>query len=246
MADDGKNGFLNYKHRVIYSLFRAVARIGMRLSVPLEPMLRLFQMAYFHEARSERGLGLGEVADLFGKSLRTVSSLHNRYRGDFFAPEQELELRRDLAGVVASGPRTESELLGEFSGHKPVELAAAIDDLVRERRVLRDGDLLRRNPEDHDFFSESDIIARVDGLNRQMDIVAEAVWQRFLEVDSAKPSMARSYVFAGDREEFEAMMNKVATYIRDRAIEVDEAASQTGEVGRRAITFAAASLEDKS
>ena len=106
--------------------------------------------------------------------------------------------------------------------------------------------MLRRNPEDHDFFSESDIVARVDGLNRQMDIVAEAVWQRFLEVDSGKPAMARSYVFAGSTAEFEAMTNKVAAYIRDRAIEVDDAAAQAGDASKRAITFAAASLEDKT
>ncbi len=246
MAKEEKHGFLNYKHRIIYSLFRAVSRVGMRLSIPLEPMLRLFQMAYFHEARSERGLGLGEVAELFGKSLRTVSSLHNRYRGDFFAPEQELELRRKLAGVVATGPQTQDELCRQFKDFKPIELATALEDLLRERRILRDGDLLRRNPEDHDFFSESDIVARVDGLNRQMDIVAEAVWQRFLEVDSGKPAMARSYVFAGSTGEFEAMMNKVATYIRDRAIEVDDAAAQSGDASKRAITFAGASLEDKT
>ena len=135
-------------------------------------------------------------------------------------------MRRDLAGAVASGPRTHDELCNQFSDFKPIELATALEDLLRERRILRDGELLRRNPEDHDFFSESDIIARVDGLNRQMDIVAEAVWQRFLEVEGDKPAMARSYVFAGSKPEFEAMMN--GGYVHtDRAIEVDDAAAQS-------------------
>lgn len=245
MANSEKSGFLNYKQRIIYSLFRAVSRIGMRLSMPLEPMLKLFQMAYFHEARSERGLGLHEVADLFGKSLRTVSSLHNRYRGDFFAPENDVQLRRDLAGRLASGPKNEEELAKDFNHIKAVELAAALEDLVRERRILRDGSLFRRNPEDHDFFSESDILARVDGLNRQMDIVAEAVWHRFLDVESDRPAMARSYVFAGENAEFAAMLEKVSTYIRDRAIEVDESAVIAGGSQKRAITFAAATLKEE-
>ena len=213
--------------------------------MPLGQMTELFQMAYFHEAREIKGMGLGDVADLFGKSLRTVSSLHNRFRGDFFAPEQEMQLRRDIAQRIQDGATSFDELRVIFPKVKEIELLGAIDDLLREKRILESHNTFRRNPEDHDFFSETDIRARVDGLNRQMDIIAEAVWRRFFEEESSREALARSYVFQGTAPEFEAMQQALSLYIRDRAIAVDDAAQGQEGATRCAITIAASPLENK-
>ncbi|MEM6929077.1 MAG: hypothetical protein AAF602_19215, partial [Myxococcota bacterium] len=97
MSDDPSRGFLELKQRVVYSLMRAAARVGVRLQLPLKSVTSLLQMAYFQEAREARGLNLDAIAALFGTSLRTVSTLHHRFRSDFFAPEQEVALRRAIA-----------------------------------------------------------------------------------------------------------------------------------------------------
>ena len=243
MTSGTESNFLNYKQRILYSLFRCVSRVALRLSMPLSQMNDLFQMAYFHEAREEKGMGLGDVADLFGKSLRTVSSLHNRYRGDFFSPEEEIQLRREIALRVQDGPIDPARLATEFPQAKGARLTTALDDLLREKRILLDGDRFRRNPEDHDFFSETDIRARVDGLNRQMDIVAEAVWRRFFEEEEKTRATARSYVFQSTPEEFDRLQERLTTYLRDQAIAVDDAASEQTTATRCAITLAATPLE---
>ena len=243
MYSGNQSSFLNYKQRILYSLFRCVSRVALRLSMPLSQMNDLFQMAYFHEAREEKGMGLGDVADLFGKSLRTVSSLHNRYRGDFFAPEQEIQLRRKIAQRVQDGPVDAGELAAAFPQVKGTFLTTALDDLLREKRILLDGERFRRNPEDHDFFSETDIRARVDGLNRQMDIVAEAVWRRFFEEDETARSTARSYVFQSTPQDFNDLQDRLTAYLRDQAIAVDDAASAETSSTRCAVTLAATPLE---
>src|SRR5436190_3187854 len=154
--------FLEYKHRVVYSLLRAAVRVGFRLHLPLSQMVDLLEMAFFQEARETRGLELAQIAKLFGRSLRTITTLNQRFRGDFFAPEHEVQLRRDLAAALAAQPRTEAELRESFD-RPEAEISAAIEDLVRGRRILRDGDQLRRNPEDHDFFDETNLVGRIDG-----------------------------------------------------------------------------------
>ena len=237
-------GFLEYKQRIVYSLLRAAARVGLRLRLPLDQMTDLMRMAFFQEAREANGLELGQIAALFGKSLRTVSSLHNRFRGDFFAPERDRQLRREIAALLERGPCGVADIAEAFADHSSVEVAAAVDDLVRERIVLRDADRLRRNPEAHDFFSEGDIVGRVDGLNRTMDILAEAAFRRLLEASPDPAATARSFVFAAEPDEFRRLIDEVLTRIRDQAIAADEAARR-GEAPRmHAITLAATPMED--
>src|SRR5262245_59071892 len=135
--------FLEYKHRVVYSLLRAAVRVGFRLHVPLGQMVDLLEMALFQEARETRGLELQAIAGLFGRSLRTITTLNQRFRADFFAPEHDVQLRRELAAALAQQPRREAELRNAFGDRSDPAITAALEDLLRGRRILRDGDTLR-------------------------------------------------------------------------------------------------------
>lgn len=238
-------GFLEVKQRVVYSLFRAAARVGVRLRLPLDQMETLLRMAYFEEARARSGLDLGAIAAVFGKSLRTVSSLHHQYRGDFFAPEHEVALRRAIAAAVDERAHTADELVARFADRPAPDVLAAIDDLVRERKIVRHDERLARNPEDHDFFDEADIVARVDGLNRQMDIVAETVWQRLLADAASRDAVARSYVFHARDGDYAALHEAVLDTLRRRAIAADDAAKAEGGGRRFGLTLAAAPLPEE-
>ena len=236
--------FLEYKHRVVYSLLRAAVRVGFRLHLPLAQMVDLLEMAFFQEARETRGLELAQIARLFGRSLRTITTLNQRFRGDFFAPEHDVQLRRDLAAALAARPQTEAELRESFDQPESV-ITAAIEDLVRGRRILRDGDQLRRNPEDHDFFDETNLVGRIDGLNRQMDVLADTVWRRLIEPEGGTAA-ARSYVFAARGDDFDALVADVLAVLQARAIAADASAQEKGSGKRRGITIAATDLEDLS
>ena len=70
--------YLLYKQRIVFSLLRAAARVGVRLGMPLKQMALLQEMACFREARLTQGMKLDAIAELFDKSLRTVSSLNHQ------------------------------------------------------------------------------------------------------------------------------------------------------------------------
>jgi hypothetical protein len=240
VSDPGA-GFFEYKQRVVYSLLRAAARVGLRLGLPLGQMGELMQMAYFQEARERQDLKLDAIAALFGKSLRTVSSLHHRFRTDFFVPEREVALRRALAAVVDHAPADQARLLLAFPQAEPRVLQAALDDLVREGVLVREGEQYRRNPDAHEFTSQ-DIQGRIDGLNRQMDILAETVWQRL--ISGSEQGLARTYVFHASERDWQELLEAVQLLVRDRAVAADRSAAQTGQGQRLGFTFAAALLPE--
>ncbi len=242
MGERGAGGFLEYKSRVVYSLLRVVARIGIRLRLPLDKVGFLLKMAYFQEARDGQGLELEPIADLFGKSLRTVSTLNRQFHSDFFAPEREIQFRRDLAALLNKRACARAEFADLFPERNDNDLAAALDDLIREGRVVETNGRYRRNPEDHDFFDEHDFARRIDGLNRQMDIIAETVWTRLADPNAATSAAARSYVFAASNADFERLIEGVLAKLRQEAIAADDAAQEQNIQGRRAITIAAVTL----
>lgn len=242
MGDEAAS-FLEVKQRIVYSLLRAAARVGLRLKVPIDTVEALLQMAYFQEARERHGLKLDAIAELFGKSLRTVSTLHHRFRGDFFAPERDLAFRRAIAAIVNHAPADAARLQAAFPDVSNVELVAAIEDLVREGRILKDGDRWRRNPDAHEFLG-TDLRGRIDGLNRQMDVVAAAVWHR-LVAPSARPAQTRNYVFDGTDADLQGIVEAVDAVVRERAIAADRRVESGGGGGRLGFTFAAAPLDEE-
>ena len=243
-APTAQSSFLAYKQRVLYSLFRAAARVGIRLAMPLDQMVELFRMAYFQEAREQQGLELEPISRMFGKSLRTVSSLHRRFRSDFFAPEREVQFRRELADLLARGP-VSREVLADRFPDQGARLDAAVTELLVEGRIVETDGLLSRNSADHDFFDAGNLNARLDGLNRQQDILAETVWQRLMTVDPPPESVARSYVFAATDDDFRALIDELMAKLRHDCVAADLAAHDQGQDNRRAITFATATLENE-
>ncbi|MBA2320506.1 MAG: hypothetical protein H0V89_05060, partial [Deltaproteobacteria bacterium] len=113
--------------------------------------------------------------------------------------------------------------------------------LMRERVLVDDGGMLRRNPEVHSFFDEQDLSARVDGLNRQMDVIAETVWTRWIE--QRPGATARTFAFNASEADFETIVREVVDRVRERAIAAD-AAGRVETTKRRGITLAATNLED--
>lgn len=236
-------GFVQYRSRLIYSLMRAAARVGLRLGVRLDHMVSLLQMAYFREARDVRGLELSEVSEIFGKSLRTVSSLNRRFRGDFFSPELDVGFRRDVAGSLALSPKTKDELVAGFSDFSHTELAHALRDLQRDGRVVLYDGRYHRNPDDHVFYDMASTATKIDGLNRQMDVLAETVWRRLVDRDPAPTVTARTYVFSATDEGMEKLLEELRVFLQDRCIATDSDARAHGLTNRTGITLAATPME---
>jgi hypothetical protein len=234
--------FLEYKQRVVYALLKGAARVGVRLRLPLKQVTALLQMAYFEEARNTEGMKLEAIADLFSKSLRTVSSLNRRFRGDFFSPEGEVSFRRAIAALVNHGPKPVAALQAAFPEVTESALAAALEDLSREGIVRVQDGLVHRNPDAHAFLDHGGVAARIDGLNRVQDVVAQAVWTRLIEDDAT--ALARTYVFHASPEDYQALLDEVAALVKGRAIAADGVYEQTKQGQKFGITLAGAPMEE--
>ncbi len=243
MGDDDDTGaFYSFKQRVVYSLFRGAARVGLRLSMPLGQMEDLLRLAYFREARVERGMLLPDVARVFGKSLRTVASVSKTFQSDFFAPEDQLAFRRAIVRHLDDQPMSRDALVALWP--ERADVGVAIDDLMREGKVAEVDGLLIREPSQVEFFDDGSSDRQIDGLNRQMDILASAVWQRVVERRTDGSAAARSYVFDASEQDFDALVAELQQTLRDRAIEADSAANKRGISVRRAVTFSATTLDE--
>lgn len=244
MGESPTGGFLELKQRVTYSLLRAAARVGLRSGLPLKQMVSLMQLAYFREAREEQGHTLDAIAELFGRSLRTVSTLHHQYRSDFFAPEEQVAFRRAIAALVNHAPADLGRLQAAFPDVPEAKLIEALQDLERGGTLLPRGDppTWHRNPEAHEFTS-TDLQARIDGLNRQMDVLAETIWRRLVLSDDA-PTLARTYVFHASDRDLQALLGAIEALVRGGAIAADQTYERSGEGRQVGITLAATPLEE--
>ncbi|MEE2829572.1 MAG: hypothetical protein VX498_10320, partial [Myxococcota bacterium] len=200
------------------------------------------EMAYFREARSVHGMKLEQIALLFEKSLRTVSSLNRRYKDDFFKPERDVAFRRAIAALVNHAPTTREGLEGAFPGASPAELDAALEDMVRGGILDQEGALYRRSPGGYSFVAEEDFIARVDGLNRQMDVLAETAQSLFVEGGS--PGRARTWVFQSSPADFAALISELEQRTRSAAMKADQSAEEVGDGVTYGVTFAAAPMKE--
>jgi len=228
--------------RLVFSLLRAAARLGLRLGLPLKDMTQLQEMAYFREARIVRDMKLEQVAELFDKSLRTVSSLNHRYKDDFFKPEREVAFRRAIAAVINHAPTTCDRLEVVFPEVSSKQLNSVLLDMVRDGLIEKEGDFFRRNPDGFSFVVDADQSARVDGLNRQMDVLAETVEELFLEADGQ--GRARTWVFQASQADFVALVEEMEQKTRASAIEADAAAEESGDSTTYGITFAATRMKE--
>jgi len=238
---------LIYKHRVVFSLLRASARVGLRLGLPVKQMRELMNLAYFREAREEQDLKLDEIAHLFDTSLRTVSSQHRRFRADFFAPEDAVALRRAIAALVNHAPATRPRLIAAFPETPQRAMDAALADLIEGGTVSLDEGRYRRNPDAHSFIDPKDLHSRIDGLNRQMDVLAATVWCRFVTArgeGEPDPGGARTLVFRSTDDDFAQLVADLESWLTERAIASDAACSEEDPGTKVGITFAATPMEE--
>jgi hypothetical protein len=131
-----------------------------------------------------------------------------------------------------------------FPDAGPYRLQAALSDLVAGSLVLEEEGEYRRNPEQCSFFSESDTMQQVLGLNRQMDIIAETVWRRLLTEEGRAGAMARTFLFAMDESDAAGMQEEVLAILRSRLVAVDANATEHGVGQRHGLLVAMTGLEE--
>lgn len=231
---------LEAQQRLVFSLLKPAVRLCRRFRIPLKQFEALCRLAYFEEHRRRGGMTHAEMAKAFGLSLRTIGNLERQYRSNFFAPEDELERRRRIEGVLRGGPATAAAVaaaLREPAG----DVERLLVSLTAAGRVrVEPGSAPPLYRLDHRFRSlvRSDFLARIDGLNHQLDVIGAAVRGRLL--GGAGPALARTLSFIGRPEDVERFCKSLVDTLRRGCGEVEEQALQAGGYAEYGVTLALA------
>ena len=229
--------------RLIYSLFTAAVKTAARFKMPMSRLIDLLQMAYYEELRRKNPRNLNKVAKELGQSLRTAGILSKRYKEEFFQPENDIKPLREITALLTSGAKSKEVILEKLKHQDADNVERALEFLLGNGWLKTEGDTYQINTQLRSYIDDN-WQRRIDGLNHQMEVIGNSVWNCFLEGNSETAS-ARSWTFAAKPEDFVEMMNKSCQQIRHNAIDVEDTALNDGIDQRYAVTIAFTPVKDE-
>lgn len=235
------------QRRLLYALLQPAIGFCRRFRIPIDVLEQLSRLAYYDALRS-RGAKQAEVAEVFGKSLRTVVTVERLYRTDFLAPEEEVRTARRLEEALAEGPASTADLAARLE-LDPAETDRLVQGLVEAGRALpvpSDGPERFVLAERFLSLVKDDLLARLGGLHHQLEVILATVQRRFFAAVDGRPSAARTLSFVGTPAEVQALGEELIRVLRARAVEVEERSLEQPGHERYAVTFALAPMPPSS
>lgn len=228
--------------RLVYSLLKAAVGMAARFGLPLDRLIELTQIAYFEEHRRGAPRDLATVAAQLGVSLRTAGTLNKKLKGEFFAPERDVEPIRRLTGLLTGRDMSLGELRRGTLDLDPDQLRRALRFLI-DNGWVEEVDARYRIQKTHRSFVTADIDRRIDALNNQIDILSRSVWSGFIEGEQLL-SRGRSWVFAARQRDIPEFIERTLSTLRHSAIDLEQAALDEGTFTRYGVTLAFAPIEE--
>lgn len=227
------------QRRLVFSLMRGAVRLAARFEMPLKAFEDLARLAYYEEVRKRGDASHQQAARLLQRSLRLIGMLEKQLRGDFFAPEDEVEYARKVEAQFSDTPQT-VEAVAAAIGEEVADVQRVVGALALAGRVRKvEGGWVQ----DYTLHSlvDRDFSGRVDGLNHQLDAIAGVVSARFLSPQ--RPALARTLAFFMDPEEVEAVGEDCMRYLRERCGAAEESALRKGRRVSHALTIGMGPVE---
>lgn len=245
MSEVASDAVVELSSRLVYSLLRPVVRTAARFRMPIDRLVELTKLAYFEEYRAKAPRDLDFVARSLGVSYRTAVNFNRAARDGFFRPEKDVEPLRRICGALVSGPKT-LEALAENLG----DLDAA--QIQRGLYLLGENQWVKEDPKTGTYalqevlrsYVSDDVARRVDGLNNLLDVVADAVWSRFLGTDD-EPSLARTWVFAAKPEAIRQWLDEKAREVRHQVVDLEENALADDGGERFGVAFISSPMKEQ-
>ena len=229
--------------RLVFSLLRGAVRLAARFEMPMAKLIQLTRLAYFAELRRQSPRDLAWVADRLDLSVRTAGSMNKVLKGDFFAPETEVQPIRDVTRILLKGPQTTDQLMAA-TGLGAGETSRVVH-LLQANGWVASADGTHTMKSGVRSFVTADLDRRIDGLNNQMDLLTRSVWSRFVDGDDTHAA-ARSWVFAAESHAFQAFSARAIRELRHGAVDLEEAALRDGHHDRYAVTIAFSAMGDET
>lgn len=222
---------LTAHHRLIYSLMKPVARAAARFEVSIALLGDLLRVAYFEVLLHEYGLSMSEIARRFGQTERHMRTLARRLQGDFYSPEREVGLVREVERSIAAANPTRAQLRKQLQVWPAGEIEAAVDQLLREDRIVDDGARLSTSKRYVVFRSDS-FPRRIDALNHFLGGAYQAILQRLI-FDNKRTAMIKTMTFAARPEDLQSYVARLEGDLRRELAALEEQAHFDGRADQQ-------------
>ena len=226
--------------RLVYSLLKAVVRVAAKSNMPMAELTELTQLAYFDELRREHPRELSTIAEKLGLSLRSIGALNRRLRQAFFAAEANVQPTREVCSALLDAPLGLAELQAALPDLDKAQLRQALEFLKKSEWVEVKNRKYQLKSRLRSYV-DNQLTRKIDGLNRQMDILSSSVWSRF--VDNTKTSVGRSWVFAGKEADVVEFIESTIKSMRHGAVDMEESALESGDYKRYGVTFSISGVD---
>lgn len=240
---------LELQRRLLFSLLRPAARFCRTFRIPAAVFEDLARLAYYEELRRRGGLSQAQAAAASEVSLRTVSRLERSLGTEFLAPEDEVELERRVERLFEAESLDADQAVARLPDVPANVVQRVLDSLTAAGRLKREGEPPRyANGASFASLVRSDLKARVDGLNHQLDTVLASVRARFFarpEPAATPPiGVARTVSFRLRPEDAPAFAAALVQFVRAQVGEAEAAALAQGGGEPCAITLALAPMPE--
>ena len=210
--------------RVIYALLRPVTKLSNHFKISLKEVIRLVEMAYFHELRSQ-GLTLKEASQNLAVSQRKAVRLAKQLRENFIQPELEHNLPRRIEFLLWASPMSLTRIQQVLPNEAPEHVEAAVNELLDKGRIEAQPQTNRFKPlKSLRQLPRDTWMQRIGGLNSFVDNMAGATFGRFFKHDER--TFARTLSFSIPKGSHAELESWYKTSILSKVIEMNDAAEQ--------------------
>ena len=180
-------------------------------------------------------------------SRRTAAGLSQKLKSDFLSPERRIEPLRAVLVALRVRSLSRSALAAEVPGLADGVLEDVLATLTRLGWVRREPETdLYATTGDLQTFVQAPWSQRIDGLNHQLDVVAQTMLTRLFE-NSDEPATARTWSLKASPAHFAALMEDVVKQLRHAAVDCEEASLKDAptESFEHGVTIAPTPLSTK-
>lgn len=227
---------IDLRLRVVAAALEPGIVLARVMALPLDDVQRLIAIGYFREARS-RGLTLQQIARKLRKSVRTVATLSRQANelAPLLPSSSAVTCRRRVVEIVAArGSTTCGDVVHALPDTKRDEVRAAVQQLVEEGILVRDGESLSVAIAHLDLVAD-DADHRVDSLRHFLRSVTAVVYRRFFVNDGDAEAFARVLTFRASREALKAVRAKSYSDLRGEVLDLDSHAEDAEDAVQASV-----------
>ncbi len=228
--------FLEFGYRLVFSALKLAIKLALQFEISIKKIHELSEMAYFEELRKQNKT-LKEIADILQITPRTAANYHNKFKSDFFAPENIDGLAYRIETALYEKKKLHlSDIERLFHEEEPQELSAALKKLIKNECIEIELGMYKRSPK-HSILLQDEFDSKIAGFNNQINTIYETVWNRIVNNDKEN-SMARTFKFESNTTQIKIMNDAVVEFLRDQVITSEKKIAEQRDTNTYELTIA--------